>query len=168
MQPNAIALANYFIDKSLSENIPIYQLGLMKRVYIAHGFTLAFFDKSAIDPRFDVVEAWKYGPVIPSVYHSFKHNGNSAIIEKSVVVTDVLENGQVQFSAPTLENKDIIDVTNFVWDRYINFTDSQLVDLTHREGTPWALCYVEGKNNPIPDLYTKVFYEKLIIKNEKK
>ena len=58
----------------------------MKRVYIAHGFSLAINKESLLDKRFDKVEAWKYGPVIPSVYHSFKQYKADPITEKAVVM----------------------------------------------------------------------------------
>ena len=162
MQSNAISLANYFIDLASSSQKGIYQMGLMKRVYITHGFCLALLDKSALDPRFDVVEAWKNGPVIPSVYHSFKHNGTKKITEKSFFVMNLLENGELDIQTPQLEEDDFKKIAEFVWTRYIDFTDYKLVELTHRPGTPWDLCYKEGKNNIIPDLYTKAFYKKLI------
>lgn len=72
MNMNALSVANYFIELAHKEGRHITQLGLMKRVYIAHGFSLALNYQSLLDPRFDKVEAWRYGPVIPSVYHSFK------------------------------------------------------------------------------------------------
>ena len=72
MKDNALSVANYLIDLAKKENKNLTQLGLMKRVYIAHGFSLAINKESLLDNRFDKVEAWKYGPVIPSVYHSFK------------------------------------------------------------------------------------------------
>jgi uncharacterized phage-associated protein len=166
MHPNAISLANYFVDKAISEEVPIYQLGLMKRVYTAHGFCLALFDKSALDPRFDIVEAWKYGPVIPSVYHSFKQNGKDPIKSKSVIIdvdtdTDTYE---INVKTPKLTDQEVIDVADMVWLRYFGFTDSQMVGLTHRAGTPWAMCYQPGMTCQIPDEYTKAFYKKLIKK----
>jgi uncharacterized phage-associated protein len=164
MSTNATALANYFIDLAKNDNAELKQLGLMKRVYIAHGFSLALFDKSALDPRFDVVEAWKHGPVIPSIYHSFKHNKDNPITVKSVIARVEEEGGRLKevFEEPGLQDNDIQSVAEMVWDRYKDFNDYQLVELTHRRGTPWSLCYEEGKRNEIPDLYTKAFYKKLI------
>ena len=164
MRPDATALANYFIDLAVKGNVELRQFGLMKRIYIAHGFCLAHYDMSALDPRFDVVEAWKNGPVIPSIYHSFKHNKNNPIMEKSVIVDFGDDDGlDFDFKTPELSNEKIIHVADFVWDRYMHMTDFELIKLTHRKGTPWAYCYREGKNNPIPDSLTKLFYKKLLI-----
>jgi uncharacterized phage-associated protein len=160
MNVNATAVANYFIDLAKEENTEIRQFGLMKRVYVAHGFTLALLDRSALDLRFDVVEAWKNGPVIPSVYHSFKYNGNNPITEKSLIVE--VGRNKLDFTTPILEDEEIQSVAKAVWKRYSRMDDFELIKLLHKEGTPWALCYEEGKNNIIPDLYTKAYYKKLI------
>lgn len=66
MKTNALSVANYFIELAHKEGKPIHLLGLVKRVYIAHGFALALLHRGLLDPRFDKVEAWRYGAVIPS------------------------------------------------------------------------------------------------------
>ena len=162
MRSNAISIANYFVGKAVSEQTNLFQLGLMKRVYITHGFCLAIYDKSALDPRFDVVEAWKYGPVIPSVYHSFKHHRKDPIIEKSVIIDVDIKTYDIEVTTPELLDQDVIGIADVVWDRYAGFTDNQMVELTHRSGTPWSMCYKPGETCEIPDLYTQAFYKKLI------
>ena len=158
MKTNALAVANYFIKLAKEEGREIHLIGLVKRVYLAHGFSLAVHFRGLLDPRFDVVEAWKYGPVIPSVYHSFKQYKNAPI-------TDMVSNLQydeakdeVDWVTPILTDKDDILIVKSVWARYKNFTDSDMIKLTHQKGTPWSLCYVEGKNNRIPDDITGGFY----------
>jgi uncharacterized phage-associated protein len=168
MNTNAISVANYFIDLAKEDSIEIRQFGLIKRVYITHGFCLAMFNKSALDPRFDVVEAWKNGPVIPSVYHSFKNNGNNPIKDKSVIITDITKDGTIETDIPVLEDEQIKSIAREVWRIYINSTDMELIELLHKPGTPWALCYEKGKNNKIPDLYTKTYYKKLIDYGQRK
>ena len=64
MKDNALSVANYFIELANKDHKDIKLLGLIKRVYIAHGFSLAIFHKPLLDNRFDKVEAWKYGPVM--------------------------------------------------------------------------------------------------------
>lgn len=158
MKSNAMALANHFVNLSREQNIELKLLGLVKRVYIAHGFSLAIFDTPAIDHRFDIVEAWRLGPVIPSVYHSFKHLRDRPITEEAVI-TDY-KGGKISFNTPQLVDKNTKDIANAVWKRYLNHTDAQLIEILHRDGTPWKLCYVDGENREIPDLYTKVYYKK--------
>lgn len=60
MKTNALAVANYLVAYAKEQGKPLKLLGLMKRVYIIHGFSLAIYDKSILDERFDQVEAWKY------------------------------------------------------------------------------------------------------------
>ena len=47
-----------------------------KLVYISHGWMLALHDESLISEK---IEAWKHGPVIPSLYHKFKMYGAEPI-----------------------------------------------------------------------------------------
>lgn len=162
MKTNAISVANHFIDLANKEKKALRQLGLMKRVYITHGFCLALFNTSILDERFDKVEAWKNGPVIPSVYHSFKHNQNNPIREKSVFMNMSQEENSMDFIVPELQDEMVQMVVESVWKRYEDYDDFELVGLTHKNGTPWQLCYVEGENRAIPDSYTKTYYKKFI------
>lgn len=162
MRDNALSVANYFIDLATGENKPVTQLGLMKRVYIAHGFSLAINGKPLLDSRFDKVEAWKYGPVIPSVYHSFKQYRSAPIKEKAVVMEWDEANKIPVFPIPTLSDEDARRVVEMVWKRYHSFTDMELVDLTHMRGTPWSVCYVPGQNAIIPDEITEMYYKRVI------
>ena len=165
MNSDAIAIANYFIDKANSDTSAPYQLTLLrlvKYVYIAYGFAMAILDKVIIDKRFDTVEAWKYGPVIPSVYHSFKHNKNSQITEKSMIAVSENEDGELEFSEPKVTDKNILMVLDFVWARYRNKSTSDLIDLLHKPGTPWHYCYKQGCNAEIYDEMTKAYYKSIV------
>jgi uncharacterized phage-associated protein len=158
MKSNALAIANYFVNMANKCGVEIHLLGLVKRVYITHGFMLALCDRSAIDPRFDSVEAWRLGPVIPSVYHSFKHNGRAAITAPSIIVVD----NDLSVEVPFLADEQVKETANFVWKRYSDVSDMKMVELLHRKGTPWGYFYKVGQNNTIPDSVTKEFYVKLL------
>lgn len=162
MKSDAIAVANYFVDRANEEHCNITLLRLVKYVYIAYGFALALLNKSIIDHRFDKVEAWKYGPVIPNVYHSFKHNGDKPITQKVCIVTDENMNGDVIVETPEIKDENIRKVLDFVWKRYKDRPTSYLITLLHREDTPWAYCYRVGQNTDIPEEMTKVYYQSLV------
>ena len=160
METNALSVANYFVELSKRDGIDLHLLGLVKRVYIAHGFSLAISGRPLVDPRFDRIEAWKYGPVIPSVYHSFKHNKYAPIKEPAVISR--WEGSGVKFETPTLQNEDDKELVDLIWKRYIQFEDRDIVKLTHEPGTPWSMVYVEGENRLIPDERTKDYYRKVM------
>ena len=59
-------IANFFIDREIKK---ITNLRLNKYVYFAYGFALAILDREIFH---EPIQAWKFGPVIPSIYHEFK------------------------------------------------------------------------------------------------
>jgi uncharacterized phage-associated protein len=162
MKTNALSVANYFIELAQKEGKPIHLLGLVKRVYIAHGFALALLGRGLLDPRFDKVEAWKYGPVIPSVYHSFKQYRVKSINEQTIVMVWDEKNMRPVFNTPNLTDKDGKRVVEMVWKRYKEYSDNELVTLTHMKGTPWDMCFIKDENVAIPDILTENYYRKLI------
>lgn len=162
MNTNALSVANYLIELATKDNKPIRLLGLIKRVYIAHGFALALLGHGLLDKRFDKVEAWKYGPVIPSVYHSFKQYKSNPIKEGTVVMEWDDIKGEPVFEIPILTKEDEKSIVEMVWKRYASFSDNELVSLTHKQGSPWNLCFKESKNTEIPDELTELYYKRLI------
>lgn len=160
MKESALSLANYFVQKSLDNQIDLKPLKLMKLVYIAHGFMLAIANRSVLNKTFDKVEAWKLGPVIPSVYHSFKIFKNSPIKKQTVIAKFI--NNNAEFETPQLHDEIAKRVCDVVWKRYEQCSDSELVTILHNPGTPWSICYKEHKNNPIPDELTKFYYKNLL------
>lgn len=162
MKTNALSVANYFIERSHKDGKDITPLKLMKLVYIAYGFGLAVLDRSIIDYRFDAVEAWRLGPVIPSVYHSFKIYGKGDVKD----LTTMLVGDDTDFAVvtPKIDEKDTeaVSTCEFVWKRYGSYDGSKLVKILHGKGTPWGQVYQEGRNNPIPERLTRLYYKELV------
>ena len=161
---NAIAVANEFIDLALQENKEVRLLGLVKLTYLAHGYSLAANDEPLLDYRYDSVEAWRYGPVIPSVYHTFKYHKLQPIKEMAEIpVCD--QYGMIErYSTPRVDHdSNAYLIIKFVWNRYKDVKEFDLVRLLHRDGTPWKIYYQEDMNKFIHDETTKLFYSKLIM-----
>ncbi len=168
MSINPSAIANYFLQKGEDEGIDITQLKLIKLVYLAHGWSLWGLDEPLF-PK-NSFEAWQHGPVFPSLYHEFKHYGNSPIDEKATEIEMVgevdLEKDQLpefKLSIPKVdesEDKSIISLLDFVWGTYKDFSGWGLRELTHQEGTPWKEIYDEKeRNKKIPDALIKKHFE---------
>ena len=80
MPYDAIAIANWFLDRAFSGGDSLTPMKLQKMVYIAHGWSLGLSDNSLIH---DAVEAWKWGPVIRSVYREFRDFGAETITTRA-------------------------------------------------------------------------------------
>lgn len=134
-----IQIANYFLRKSFDSGTEITPMKLIKLVYIAHGWHLAIFDKPLLT---EAVQAWRYGPVIPSIYHTFKKYGTEPIGSLYSTVRAGESN------TPIITDKDVQELLDKVWDEYSHKSAYELSNLTHQKGTPWYYTWNEkdGKN----------------------
>lgn len=127
---NTNAVGNYFIRKSLTDGTELTPMKLMKLTYLAHGWHLALSD--AGEPLIpEAIFAWKYGPVIRSVYDSFKKYGRNQI-----TVLEPNAEGQIVF--PSEERNQFLDR---IWDVYRQFSGPQLSTITHEPGSPWDIVW---------------------------
>lgn len=79
----AVAVANWFVERGIKTRKPVTPLKLMKLVYFAHGWFLAVGPgKPLINCS---IEAWEYGPVASRVYRAFRHFGSDPIDRKAAV-----------------------------------------------------------------------------------
>lgn len=136
---SATAIANFFIEKGMQEGKPVDQMKVQKLVYFAHGWHLAIAGKPLLN---EAIEAWRFGPVIPSLYHSLKHSGNQSI-------TKPIETAAFDSALVNDGNNELVLFLNRIWSLYSPFTGIQLSNMTHEEETPWAKIAKES-NNQIP------------------
>jgi len=153
-----LAVANYFIAKAQSEGRPITPMQLIKLVYIAHGWTLGLYDRPLIG---EDVQAWQYGPVIPSIYHEFKHYGRNPISQQKAIATD-----QGELFIPTVNDRHACRVLDRVWEVYGHLSGLQLSSITHQPGTPWYEEWYNGggerfRDNVLSQANIARYYNKL-------
>lgn len=139
-------IANFFLDQAEKEGLPLTQLKLMKLVYIAYGWYLAIAGERLFD---DPIQAWKHGPVIPSLYHEFKHWGSEPIEGRAQSFD--LDTGVMTIPRIPHNDKLTMRILSLVWTAYKKFSSTALVRKTHERGTPWAEFYKEGERNIIID-----------------
>ncbi|HEX8427084.1 Panacea domain-containing protein [Hymenobacter sp.] len=126
---NAVAVANYFVRKSLDSGIPVTPMKLVKLVYVAHGWYLGLTGEPLIA---EAVQAWKYGPVVPSVYDHFKVYGGAPISEPAGTLS---ANGQSIYY--TISKPELAAFLDKIWEEYKDYSAVELSALTHQERTPW-------------------------------
>lgn len=151
-RPNQIA--DYFLSKYGEEN-DISPMKLIKLVYIAHGWYLGIKGQTLIDEN---PEAWKYGPVISSLYHQYKHLGNSPM--------------KKEFLKPAkLEEKSDEKFLDRIWEVYGRHSALELSAKTHMPDTPWSKAWNSVKNGnyfflQIPENDIKNYYKDMIARNK--
>ena len=129
-------VADFLICIGNAENEdPMTNLRINKLMYFAQGWHLQRFG----NPLFNEdIKAWKYGPVVESIYRKYHSYGRNIITEctpgfnASAITTDDLQL--------------LIDV----YSRYRSYSISRLVEKSHGDNTPWAKVYRDGENMTIP------------------
>lgn len=164
---SAIAVANFFITKARKDGYDITPMQLLKLVYIAHGWSLGILDRPLISNE---IEAWRHGPVIPDVYHTFKKYRSSNITGYgSDIVWESDLQQYIEIPTEKIEDDDYKALLDRVWDIYKKYSGWELSAITHRDGTPWSTVWNRfGKNNnfgnaTIDDEVIKDHYKQLIV-----
>ncbi len=120
----AVFYVNYankqFIDEGIAEGIT--NLKLQKILYFAQAASLALDHKPIFN---DDIEAWKFGPVVPTVYHQYKEFGNQPL--ESVTSSIDLDEAT-------------ITLLKSVWDIFGKFSAAELVNITHNH-LPWREAF---------------------------
>ena len=95
-------------------------------------------------------EAWKYGPVIPSLYHRYKH----------------YKNQEIRPVGPPrrFDDNELNKYLDFIWEKYGDLTGLQLSDKTHEIDTPWFKTWVKLKKGKyhslqIPETDIRDYYK---------
>ena len=136
---SGLDVANYVLSK-----VQCTHLALEKLVYFAYADYLCEHAQRLFEDR---IYAFTHGPVIDSVYETFKRSGSQYVKplefgEDSKVQTGVKElpaRSRILFAKDGAEKLLSIDKTVETYGKY---AAGILVDLTHRDGAPWS--YVDS------------------------
>jgi uncharacterized phage-associated protein len=155
----ALAVAYAFVKKGIEEEIPFTQMKLQKLVFFAHGLYLATeSSQPLIKENF---QAWKFGPVVPEIYHTYKYYGDEKINDTFWLF------GAEDSWDETLKNADkksqeAIDAT---WSALKSMSAIKLSNWTHKEGSPWQKVYKPGIHSvEIPNEKIEAYFKRNVIK----
>lgn len=149
---DARIVANEFLRIARNNGRTLTNMQVQKLVYIAHGYALAIYGPALVN---QIVEAWRYGPVIPTLYTALREYGA----------------GVVTGPVATLSRDSISDahrsLLSTVHSAYGRFSGPQLSTMTHKAGTPWAEVYRPNVNNiEIPNDLIRRYYRRLLDERE--
>lgn len=114
---------------------------LQKMLYYQQGFHLAYFGTPLFD---EDIEAWMYGPVVPSVYAHYKNCGRQGIMPETEEELPLDKKEEALFSE--------------VYRVYGAYDAIGLMDMTHSE-TPWKATPT-GQGNIINKELMQSFFKK--------
>lgn len=150
MSYKSLAVANYLLDKAKAKNDTLTPMQLIKLAYIAHGWMLGKYGAALL---LEPVEAWQYGPVIPSIYQAVRRFRSSPI--ESI-------DGYSQY-APILFTDNEKEIMDTVYDKYAKYDGLVLSTATHQPKSPWSQVPVSYPASNIPDDLIENFYRYNVI-----
>lgn len=154
MSYSVVTVANSLLELARENRETLTPLKLQKLIYLAQGVALAISEGK--EPLFsERIEAWQYGPVVPSLYDRIKKYGSGIITQNiDLPMADSFTTPQVIPRSDT-RSWEILEAT---WGAYGTLSATQLVALTHREtvpeGYPWYEAWElrDGQNRPGTDI----------------
>ena len=142
----ALHVANSFVKMGVQRANPVDLLRLVKYVYFAKGWHSALHNEYLFAEK---VQAWKYGPVVPSVYYAFKRKFSGPILKPESEYN--FEDGSQWVGHIRADDQKARQTLDTVWVLYERDSSTSLINLTHAEGTPWKEHYDGGLYKEIPD-----------------
>ena len=151
------------VAKYILSKVKCTHLKLEKLTYLCFAEYLCKYDTNLYK---DKIYAYKYGPVVESVYEKYKGYGYKEIEDKDIDTTDIFEmpaKSRILFAENGIEKIKSIDDT---LKKYGEKTAKELVDITHKNETPWFLSGKGILKNEIirNDIIKKYHYNECINK----
>lgn len=130
---DARGVANLLLDTIEQRGRQATHIDLQKLLYFAHG---RFLVSSGVPLVSGYFEAWRRGPVHPTVYHAFKEAGARPIAfraERTNLVTGQRSIAPAPDSPLAREHLDLVAIF------YGRFTTGHLIEISRATGAPWDL-----------------------------
>lgn len=151
----SLAVANELIEIAKRNGRPLTHMKLHKLLFFANGWNLAITDHPLINEE---MQAWKFGPVAPSLYRELRRYGSAKITEPEGVydfsgfnpfASDAIS---APLTVPRVPQEDQFthQLLEKIWEVFGCYPAIQLTQMTHQEGTPWAQAIQGYDPNAIP------------------
>ena len=143
-------VAEFFINLSLTNKIDddvnegITNLKLQKMLYFSQAAHLVLHNEELFK---EDIQAWKWGPVVVSVYHKYKTFKNMPLpLPKDFV--------------DKIGDEETIHFLNGIWEMLNKYSASELMNITHSHA-PWKDAFEKGKNNVITKEALREYYKNI-------
>lgn len=148
------SVSRTMIDRAAPLGVEMTNLKLQKLLYIAHGAMLAVHNRALVNTTF---AAWKYGPVLESLYHDLKIFGSDSIKSGDSYIQ--------QWNPIPQEDAEAISIVDAVLGHFGPMTGYGLIQWSHLPDGPWNAVYKDNtKNLTIADPEIKRYFREKVIK----
>lgn len=126
---DAVDIARHIVVYCNNKEKPITNLKLQKLLYY---IWIEYYKKCSGYLFDNNICAWQFGPVVPEVYYEYCMYAGMLIRLKQD--SNVISYADLQ-------------IVDSAIDRYIDYSASELVEMTHRTGSPWSKIFRQGVGN---------------------
>lgn len=137
---SALFVANYIIEYCNEQGFEINNLRLQKLLYFVNVRNII---ENGVPLFSETMEKWKFGPVVPRVYHEYKRFGAFKISKENIVkqliefdknpFSQLFDGSIKEYNQSDVEDPQLIEDTVNKLQKYGSF---DLVYLSHKH-TPW-------------------------------
>lgn len=140
-------VAEIVIRYSNERKYPISNLKLQKVLYFIQAIFLTEKKRECFKEE---IEAWTFGPVVPSVYQKYKlfgaNNIPASACNKNSLV-NLFSSTNNSFNKVRISDEDEKEIQDIV-DSLSKYSATELVEITHNQ-SPWAEAYIPRLNRVI-------------------
>jgi uncharacterized phage-associated protein len=140
------------IAKYILTKVPCTHLKLQKLTYMCYADYLCEHNKKLFN---DTIYAYRLGPVVSSVYKKYKKSGKIFLKDEEDnihIYNEETKKMPIKSRILSLDGLDKILSIDKTLENYSGYDAKFLVDLTHKEKTPWSeSCGGTKKNQEIKD-----------------
>ncbi|MCL1993468.1 MAG: DUF4065 domain-containing protein [Spirochaetes bacterium] len=128
---NPIYVSNNFLTRSFDQKTPVTAMKIQKMLYFLYRDYLKETGVSLFSERFS---AWKYGPVLESVYHTYKRFGANSITDYGgTPAYSIKEEGDDGLLEKLLDK---------IWGISKPYNGIYLSQLTHQKESAWYKAWM--------------------------
>lgn len=137
---DARGVANLLLDVGDQQGTPFSNLVLQKLLYFAHARFLIATQTPLMTGYF---EAWRYGPVHPTIYQAFRE-ARDEMIRFRATRTDLITGHRSVVAPP--DSPIVTDHVKFVARTYGQLPAGRLVEISHAPEAPWHYVVSRASN----------------------
>jgi uncharacterized phage-associated protein len=127
-----VYISNNFLARSFGQKTPVTAMKIQKMLYFLYRDHLKKTGKALFSERFST---WKYGPVIESVYHTYKTFGANSITQYG---------GNPSYSLREDDYPLLKELINHIWEKSRPYNGIYLSQLTHKPECAWYAAWINN------------------------